>query len=250
MTLWAILGASLVGSLHCAAMCGGFAAMCGGVGGAGGTGRGTGSGRLESLSYALGRGVAYTSLGAIAGGIGAGIDLAGLELAGLQASAALVLGAMLIVLGLWSLRGRETVSAPLITLGAIGSARPSFLNRGRLHLARLLHRRGPTAALGVGLLSALLPCAWLWSFLAVAASTGDAVHGGLSMLVFWLGTVPALAGVGLLAGKVGRRVGRHAPRIVALVMIALGVAALVGRASLPGAGSTEAPPCHVDAGGE
>jgi sulfite exporter TauE/SafE len=147
---------------------------------------------------------------------------------------------MLIGLGLWSLWGRRATTIPLVTLGA--SKRPSLLDRGRLALGRLLQRSGPSAALGVGLLSALLPCAWLWSFLAAAAATGSASSGALTMLVFWAGTVPALTGVGLLAGTVGRHLGRHAPRIIAVIMIGLGAAALVGRASMQPAGDAE---CHV-----
>ena len=56
-----------------------------------------------------------------------------------------------------------------------------------------------------------------------------------------------LTGVGLLAGSVGRRLGRHAPRIIAVIMIGLGAAALIGRASLPVSPDV---PCHVEPEGD
>ena len=64
MIAWcfAVFGASLVGSLHCAGMCGGFVAcLCGGPSKVG----------SAHLAYHAGRGVGYLTLGALAGLLGA-----------------------------------------------------------------------------------------------------------------------------------------------------------------------------------
>ncbi|MBE7450024.1 MAG: sulfite exporter TauE/SafE family protein [Kofleriaceae bacterium] len=37
----------------------------------------------------------------------------------------------------------------------------------------------------LGLLSAALPCGWLWAFVVVAAGTGSPVGGALVMTAFW-----------------------------------------------------------------
>ena len=56
-------------------------------------------------------------------------------------------------------------------------------------------------SLGIGLLTAFLPCGWLYLFAAYAAGTGSPARGAMVMAAFWLGGVPAL----LLAGLGGRR---------------------------------------------
>ena len=87
MTLLAgVLIASLLGSVHCGAMCSAFACLANG-----GTQRGA--------WYHGGRLVAYIVLGAAAGLVGAGLDTAGL-IANVQRTAALVTSVALVVWGL------------------------------------------------------------------------------------------------------------------------------------------------------
>lgn len=218
-TLAAVLGASVVGSLHCVAMCGGFVASVSG------TCR-PGSRRTVKplLAYQAARGLAYLSLGALAGLLGAGLD-ASAALLGVQRAAGPLMGVVLIGMAIATLRGPRPEST--ITIGTRPRRRP--LDRLRLRLLAAVREHGATAGAAAGLLTALLPCGWLWAHLAVAASTGSVASGGLVMLAFWLGSVPALLGVGLLAGELGRRLGRHAPRIGAALLIALGVLSLAGK---------------------
>ena len=51
-------------------------------------------------------------------------------------------------------------------------------------------------ALSTGLLTAFLPCGWLYLFALKAAGTGSPLQGALFMIAFWLGSVPALVLVG------------------------------------------------------
>jgi sulfite exporter TauE/SafE len=53
----------------------------------------------------------------------------------------------------------------------------------------------------LGAATGLLPCGWLYSFVAVAAVAGHPVLGALTMLVFGLGTLPAMAVFGLFFRK-------------------------------------------------
>ncbi|NVB40597.1 sulfite exporter TauE/SafE family protein [Pseudenhygromyxa sp. WMMC2535] len=226
-SLIAVLGASLVGSLHCVGMCGGFATVIGGVGSASGARREIG----PTLAYQGARGLAYTALGAIAGLLGAGLD-EGAGLLGLQRLSAPLMGVTLIAIAIGSLWPRRAATTAgegsLISLGA-GPSKPGLIARLRLYLARALRTRGLTAGAAAGLLSALLPCGWLWAYVIVAASTGSPGIGALVMAVFWAGSVPALLGAGLLAGELGRRLGAHAPKITAAAMLALGLLSLAGK---------------------
>ncbi len=230
LTLTAVLGASLVGSLHCVGMCGGFVAS---VSGSCPRGPGQSQGRRALgplLAYQGARGLAYTILGALAGLLGAGLD-ASATIVGIQRVAGPLMGVVLIAMAVSTLRGQSREDSPLVGL-ATGPRRRSLLKRLRLHLASAVRERGASAGAAAGLLTALLPCGWLWAYLAVAASTGSVVGGSLVMVAFWLGSVPALVGVGLLAGELGRRLGRHAPRITAVLLLGLGILSLAGKLTI------------------
>lgn len=215
MSGWLILTGSLLGSLHCAAMCGGFSACVK---------------REGQPAYHLGRLGAYVLLGALAGALGASLDFAGERWLGVQRAAGIVLGALLVFQGL---KAFGLWQRP-VKLGA----KPSRL----LRLRQLLGR----SALGIGLLSVVLPCAWLWSFVTLAGASGSPASGALVMAVFWVGTVPALTALGLFAGQLSARLGRFAPRATAVALVAAGLFAMAGKLGpvldpTPG----EAPPhCH------
>jgi sulfite exporter TauE/SafE len=226
--LWAVLLASLLGSLHCVGMCGGIVALC--VGGMGSEDR---SPRLLA-AYNLGRLATYAGLGLISGGIGRAVDLGG-GAVGLPRMAAVIAGALMIAAGLVALARTAGLRAGCLSL-------PGPLQR--------LFQRGMRAAMSlppvrrsavVGLLTGFLPCGWLYAFVAAAATTGDPLRGAAVMTAFWLGTVPALVAVGFGVRLVARPLQRHLPTVSAFCMLAVGVVAVVGRLNVPSyAGTVDA----------
>ena len=213
--LGTVLVASLVGSLHCVGMCGPFVAFYAGGDASRGARR-----LLSHITYSAGRLVAYAALGLAAGAIGAARDLAG-SLAGIQRVAAVVAGVVMItwgVLALLRLRGLRVLP---VRAGSVVWLQRAF---------RVAADRPPVLrAAAVGLLSALLPCGWLWAFLVAAAGTGSALGGAAVMAAFWLGTVPALVAVGLGAQLLAAPLRRHLPAVTAVLLVALGVFAIVSR---------------------
>ena len=214
----AVLGASLVGSVHCAAMCGGLVGVYAVAPGPRGSRR-PGAGHA---AYHAGRLVAYLGLGAIAGTIGASADLAG-TLAGVGRVAATAAGAGIAAWGTLSL---------LECLGV--SFTPAVSGRWlRVPLAGALGRaaqRGPLArAAAVGLATGLMPCGWLYAFVAAAAGTASPLAGAGLMLVFWLGTVPALLGVGVGVRALAWPLRRYAPALAALAMVVMGLFTVMAR---------------------
>jgi len=209
--------ASLLGSLHCVGMCGGFVAFYSGADGSGGVRR-----LLSHAAYSGGRLVAYAILGLAAGAVGAALDVAG-SLAGIQRVAAVAAGVVMIV---WGVLALLQVRGVRVFRHGSGSVIAGWLRRG----ISLVGDRPPVVrAAAVGLLSGVLPCGWLWAFVVTAAGTGSTVGGAAVMAAFWAGTVPALLALGLGAQLVAVPLRRHIPAVTALILVALGLYAIVGR---------------------
>jgi sulfite exporter TauE/SafE len=199
-------------------MCGGFVAFYSGSDPA------TGARRLLTHgAYNGGRLVAYAVLGAAVGALGAALDVAG-ELAGMQRVAAIVAGVVMVAWGAIALLriGGMRVLVHRASSGVAGR----WLRRGMAAIGR---RPPLVRATLVGLLTGLLPCGWLWAFLVTAAGTGHPVTGAAVMVAFWIGTVPALVAIGLGFQLVGAPLRRHVPAVTAILVVALGILALVGR---------------------
>ena len=88
-------------------------------------------------------------------------------------------------------------------------------------------------ALVIGLLSTLLPCGFLYVFVAAAAATASPLRGGLVMAAFWAGTVPIMAGLGLAAQSLLGPLRRRLPIVTAAALMVLGLLAMAGKLGLP-----------------
>lgn len=213
---WGVLGASIVGSVHCAAMCGGFACMATAPA-AGGRARAS-----THVAYQAGRLAMYLTLGAIAGSVGAHVAHLGV-LAGVQRAAAIVAGALMVAWALNAIaatRGHALAvgSAPLVWQRALGGA------------LRAVGAQPPVVRAGLtGVLQSLLPCGWLFVFVASAGGTGSVPSAMTTMALFWIGTVPALVTVAVGARRLLAPLGQWMPRAQAFVVLAMGVLSMVGR---------------------
>ena len=222
MALWAaIVTGTLAGvasAPHCAGMCGPVAAFaC------------RGGERAAPLRYQLGRMVGYAVLGVLAGALGVVVpDRLSTPIAGAVLSWSLAAGLGLSAYRLW--RTGSPAPAPLVKLG-----RPRGAGRPWL-------RRLPTDPAALGVMTALLPCGSLVAAALLAAGSGSAALGAVTMLSFSLTTALGLLGVAYAARFLGRRPG--AARGLAL-LLALGAVVLVIRPIRAlGNGSAE---CHTPA---
>lgn len=221
MTLTAsVFVASLLGSLHCAGMCGAFLAVAVHSPGA------KPSSRLRTqAAYHLGRLVTYVALGIAAGGAGALVDL-GSTLSGVGPVAALVAGATMVLFGLVTVLRIAGVSVPRFRA-------PRFMQSTLLRGHQFASRFGPTARASlIGLFTTLLPCGWLYAFAIVAAGTASPLRGGLVMVVFWAGTLPVLIALGTGVQQLLGSLGRRMPLITSIAVIAAGIYTLSGRAMM------------------
>ena len=182
MTVWTALLLGLVGSLHCAGMCGPLAlavsASCNS-----GRGRpvpgaiGFAAGRA---AYNLGRIITYCVLGLVFGMLGRS-----LVLAGIQRWACLGLGLTLLV-GLFS-SGSSRLRGPIL----------SMVEALKSIMSRQLRLRSFRSLFVLGLLNGFLPCGLVYVACAGATASGGLLSGAAYMATFGLGTVPMMLGISL-----------------------------------------------------
>ena len=177
MDLWTALLLGLVGSLHCAGMCGPLALALPA------TGNTTPAYVLGRAAYNAGRIATYCLLGIVFG-------LAGWTflLAGLQRWVSIALGVALL-LGLFA-------SRRLARWNPVTSA----VNQLKSRMSVLLRSRSFTALAVLGLLNGLLPCGLVYVACAGAAATGGIFAGARYMAAFGVGTVPMMLAISL-SGK-------------------------------------------------
>ncbi|RMG39323.1 MAG: sulfite exporter TauE/SafE family protein [Candidatus Dadabacteria bacterium] len=218
VTFLAILTASLAGSLHCAGMCSGFVAFV------------SGQGKrvyFQQALYHLGRASSYIFLGFLAGYLGESLDAA-FNFSGIQRIMLLVTGVLLVFWGVRGLAGKGGNAYEL-------NQDSPLYKIVRFLFKKTLHAENGTQAgraFTVGVLSALLPCGWLYSFVLVAAAGGSGLNGALIMAGFWAGTIPSLALTGSLIGIAGKRLQALTPRLVSLLFIVAGLGAIAVHAGM------------------
>lgn len=232
----AVFLASLLGSLHCAGMCGAFVAF------AVADSEGKPGQRVAlNMAYHGGRLTTYVALGVAAGSVGALLDLSG-ALVGLSRLAMSLAGAVMILFG---------ISAAMTAMGkrAVRLPVPKFMQK----LLAMGHQAAMNfspvrRALMIGLLTTLLPCGWLYAFAAVAAGTASPLLGGLTMAVFWMGTLPVLVSLGVGVQRLTGALGNRLPHVTAIMLILVGLWALIGRGGLDAQAIADQQAVYEDAG--
>ena len=185
--LGAAVLAGLVGSSHCAAMCGGIAAAFGAR-------PATPYGMVgRTVRFNLGRLAGYALVGAL---LNAVLSAGGGLLPVTQASLALRLIAALFMaaLALRLLTGRDPLGLERAGL--------AFWRRIAPLSGRALRLPDGVRPLALGLLWGFMPCGLVYSVLLIAAAAPDLRTAAMTMAGFWAGTLPTLLtlGVGSTAG--------------------------------------------------
>ena len=177
---------------------------------------------LSQLIYNAGRVTTYTILGGLMGLTGS-FTVVAANMASLQKIVMILAGIIIIILA-FTMMG-------WIPFGRIFS--DDYNSKGILSkgFKRLSGARSPFAYYPLGLLLGLLPCGPVYTALIAAAAAGTesthalqgALHGAGLMLLFGIGTVPALLIVGNLAGLGWLKSRRIIYQIGAVLMIVVGI---------------------------
>lgn len=209
----------LVTSVHCVAMCGGInLSQCIPQTGNGGDGDRRSALRPAFL-YNLGRVISYTVVGFIVGALGSAITFSN----ALQGALKLVAGVFMVImgfnmLGIFPWLRRLNPRMPKFFASKIG-----------------VEKARSNSPLIVGLLNGLMPCGPLQAMQIYALSTGNPFTGALSMLLFSLGTVPLMFGLGALGSVLTRKFTQKVMTVGAVLVVVLGLSMLSQGMSLSGA---------------
>jgi len=200
-----------LGSAHCFGMCGGISGLFA-------VNVNVAAMKTQfpkAIAYNVGRILSYAILGAAVAVIGKTL-VSGIP--DIAAPVRFASGALIILVGLQLAFGWR-ILMPLETAGAKIWRRIAPAAKGLVPVESLAQ------ALGLGLIWGWLPCGLVYSVLLLAATTAEPASGGLVMIAFGLGTMPAMLTTGLGASKLaqfmsGKRLG------AGLLIVALGLATI------------------------
>lgn len=168
----------LIGSSHCLVMCGGIASALQLT-------MPPASARRKfalQLLLSLGRLTTYSLFGALVGYFGvSAMQLAGASLLWLR----LLAGLLLLMMALYISR----IWFGLVQLERLGQL---LWRRVQPLAQRLLPLNSAAKAYAYGICWGALPCGLVYSTLGWSLASGSSLHGGLLMLAFGLGTLPAI----------------------------------------------------------
>ena len=208
----------LITSVHCVAMCGGInlSQSLPPKGYSKADGGSKLAVFLPALAYNLGRVVSYTTVGFVLGLIGfliGGGTQSGLPTL-LQGILKIIAGAFMVIMG-------------VNMLGLFPGLR-KFSIRMPGFLARKIgkQRANTNRPFIVGILNGFMPCGPLQSRWVVALASGNPLFGALSMLLFSLGTVPLMLGLGSIVSALGKKFADKVMTAGAVLVTVLGLAML------------------------
>jgi sulfite exporter TauE/SafE len=202
--LLTIFVGGLLGSAHCVGMCGAFTLTLGSAS------RSWTANAVRQVVYSAGRIAVYAFAGAVAGYAGWKLGRDYSYLVHAQSVLAMIAGVLLIVEGLFS---AGILRRPGSHAGGCAGASA---------FASMLRAPKLSSVFAAGMLNGLLPCGLVYAYLALAAAAGGVHQGGLVMLVFGIGTIPALLLTGMSGSLLGVTFRRRLFRFAAWCMIATG----------------------------
>lgn len=197
----------LLTSTHCVAMCGGInLSQCVPSHTAGALKPSRFANLSPSILYNTGRVVSYTIVGGIVGALGSVVSFSSTG----KGIIALAAGIFMVIMG-------------LNMLNLFPWLRRFNPRMPKIFAVKINEQKKSKQPLYVGLLNGLLPCGPLQAMQLYALSTGDPFKGALSMLLFSLGTVPLMFGLGAISTMLTKRFTSKMMTVSAVLVVILGV---------------------------
>jgi sulfite exporter TauE/SafE len=194
----------LISSLHCIGMCGPIALALPVHKGS----------RLQQFSglliYNSGRVLSYSVLGLLVGGIGTSLAWLG-YLRYLSVFA----GLLMLVYVFWPARLDKHFRPPVFWARSVG-----FLKK---RMSVLLQSRTAGGWLALGIFNGLIPCGMVYMALMSSIATGNVTSGAIYMMIFGLGTFPAMVSIGIAKQKFTPVFRSHIRRFAPVMLAVAGI---------------------------
>jgi len=204
LVLISALMLGLMGSFHCAGMCGPIAIALPLHGN-----------RLPQkiyggVLYNLGRTVTYGIMGAVFGLLGQGISMIGF-----QQKVSIIMGAIMII----------SVFFPSLFKNQYSTEKSwiSWVAKLKSSIARMFAIRSFSSLFFIGLANGLLPCGLVYIAIAGAIGTGEVVYGSLYMLMFGLGTIPMMLSIAIAGNVLSVAIRKKINRLIPVLVVIVGV---------------------------
>lgn len=202
--LFSALVLGLMGSFHCAGMCGPIAIALPLHGNSipqkifGGT------------LYNLGRTLTYGVMGAIFGLLGQGV-----EMIGFQQKISIIMGVIMILSVVFPSLFRNQYNMEKSWFSLVGKLKKS--------IGKLFSVHSFSSLFFIGLLNGLLPCGLVYMAIAGAIGTGEVVLGSLYMIMFGLGTIPMMLSIALAGNILSVAIRRKINRLIPVLVVVVGI---------------------------
>ncbi len=194
----------LMGSFHCAGMCGPIAIALPLQGNT------TGQKIFGGTLYNLGRTVTYGLMGAIFGLLGQGIVMIGF-----QQKVSVIMGAIMIISALFPALFKNQYRMDKNWFSLVGKLKKSIGN--------LFSVRSFSSLFFIGLLNGLLPCGLVYMAIAGAIGTGGIAEGTLYMILFGLGTIPMLLAISLAGNMMSMTIRKKVNKVIPVLIVVVGI---------------------------
>jgi sulfite exporter TauE/SafE len=194
----------LMGSFHCAGMCGPIAIAL----------PLHGNTILQKVFggtlYNIGRTITYGIMGALFGLLGQGI-----EMLGFQQKISVVMGALMIISVLFP--------ALFKNKNNIGKSWSRFVGGLKKAIGKMFSIRSFSSLFFIGLLNGLLPCGLVYMAIAGAIGTGGVTQGSLYMILFGLGTIPMMLAISMAGNIMSQAIRRKINKLIPVLVIVVGL---------------------------
>ncbi len=181
--VWSALVIGMIGNLHCLGMCGPIALALP-------IAQKSTAHQLFSVGlYNAGRLSTYAALGLILGSVGEGLSLLGIS-----QYLSIVFGFLMLFIGILNLLKWKNPFQSKALLSSYSDLKRLF--------SKQLKKRNNAAFFTMGVLNGLLPCGLIYVALAGALASGGLQYSVMFMLLFGLGTLPAMLALPLFSARI------------------------------------------------
>jgi len=194
----------LMGSFHCAGMCGPIAIALPLHGNT------IPQKIFGGALYNIGRTITYGIMGAIFGLLGQGI-----QMIGFQQKVSVIMGVVMIISVIFPALFKYQYSMDKSWFSMVGKLKKS--------IGQLFAIRSFSSLFFIGLLNGLLPCGLVYMAIAGAIGMGNVTEGSLYMILFGLGTIPMLLAISLAGNILSLAVRKKINKLIPVLVVVVGL---------------------------